>query len=209
MATFKAGLVVLTTTNSAHDLDIVQKLDVAKVQTVWQTAGPTRPDVVTLYAAAAATTSSIRLGTAIVPTYPRHPTVLATQALAIDALAPGRLRLGVGPSHRPTIEGMLGLEMGSPLKHLREYVSVLRSLLEAGNVDFHGEYFRVNVSLQEGTRPPRLEIPISALSVNAFRLAGETADAAISWVAPVPYLVETAFRHSPMEHREQFASHLP
>jgi alkanesulfonate monooxygenase SsuD/methylene tetrahydromethanopterin reductase-like flavin-dependent oxidoreductase (luciferase family) len=81
-------------------------------------------------------TSSIRMGTSIAPTYPRHPLALAMQALS--DLAPERLRLGVGPSHRPTIEGVYGLPMPKPLEHLREYVAVLRAALWQGQVDQKG-----------------------------------------------------------------------
>lgn len=192
MSTFRAGLVVPTFADSSRTLEIIQQADAAGVQTVWQTVGATRPDAVTLYTAAAATTRTVNLGTSIVPTYPRHPAALASQVIAIDPLAPGRLRLGIGPSHKPTIEGSLGIPMGKPLAHLREYLTVLRALLWTGEVDFHGDYLDVTLALQEGTRPPRTELPISALSVNAYRLAGEIADGAISWVSPVPYLVTTA-----------------
>lgn len=192
MSSFKAGLAVLPSADPKHDLEMIQELDEIGVQTVWQTAGGTKGDPVTLYAAAAATTKSIRLGTSIVPTYPRHPSALASQALVVESLAPGRLRLGIGPSHRPTIEGMLGIPMGKPLAHLREYVTVLRALLWEGRVDFHGEYLNVTLGFQRATEPPRTDIPISALSAHAFRLAGEIADGAISWVAPIPYLVATA-----------------
>ena len=61
---------------------------------------PDRPDILTRFAATAIKTSTVRLGTAIVLTYPRHPLLLAQQALAIYDIAPGRLRLGIGPSHR-------------------------------------------------------------------------------------------------------------
>jgi len=189
MSLFKAGLVVPTLPDSRHTLEIIQEADAIGVQTVWQTVGATRPDALTLYAAAAATTKSIKLGTSVVPTYPRHPGALVSQVLAIESLGPGRLRLGVGPSHKSTIEESLGLPMGKPLSHLREYMSVLRSLLWSGQVDFHGDFFSVSLRLQKGTVPPKTELPISALSVNAFRLAGEIADGAISWVAPIPYLV--------------------
>jgi F420-dependent oxidoreductase-like protein len=158
----------------------------------WSTLGGTAPDALTLYAAAAVQTTSIGLGTAIVPTYPRHPTALASQALVVAGLAPGRLRLGVGPSHRPTMEGSFGLAMGQPLHHLREYVTVLRGLLWDGAVDFEGTYFRVHASLHAGTPPPRVPIPVSALRAGAFRLAGEIADGAISWMCPVPYLASRA-----------------
>src|SRR5438309_11849996 len=105
------------------------------------------PDTLTIFAAAAMRTTSTRLGTAILPTYPRQPLALAQQALALGDLAPGRLRLGVGPSHRPSIEGVYGIAMTSPLEHLREYVAVLRAALWEGTVDHHGRFFSVKTTL--------------------------------------------------------------
>lgn len=162
------------------------------VSAVWSTVGGAAPDAVTLFAAAAVQTSRITLGTSIVPTYPRHPAMLASQAIAVAGLAPGRFRLGVGPSHRPTIEGAFGLPMGKPLDHLREYVNVLRDLLWTGRTDFAGTYFTVRLEIPATISPPRVPIMISALRSNAFRLAGEIADGAISWICPVPYLIGTA-----------------
>jgi F420-dependent oxidoreductase-like protein len=144
----------------------------------------------TMFAAAAARTSSIVMGTSIIPTYPRHPIVMATQALVLASIAPGRFRLGVGPSHRPTIEGTFGIPMDKPLAHLREYITVLRQLLWEGKSNFEGQYFKVSAELQ--AEPPKVPLPISALRSGAFRLAGEIADGGISWMAPVPYLVNVA-----------------
>ena len=76
------------------------------------------PDALTTIAAAAEKTSTVNLGTSIIPTYPRHPLVIAQQALAVHAIAPGRLRLGIGPSHRFIIEDMYGLRHSKPLAHL-------------------------------------------------------------------------------------------
>ena len=98
---------------------------------------PNLPDVLTTFAAAAAKTYSVNLGTSIVPTYPRHPLVLAQQALALHDIAPGRLRLGIGPSHSFIIEKMYGLQQSNPLAHLREYVEVLRTVLWNGKVNHH------------------------------------------------------------------------
>jgi alkanesulfonate monooxygenase SsuD/methylene tetrahydromethanopterin reductase-like flavin-dependent oxidoreductase (luciferase family) len=69
------------------------------VPAVWSTVGGTHPDAVTLFAAAATRTHQILLSTAIVPIYPRHPLVLAAQALVLADLAPGRVRLDLGPCH--------------------------------------------------------------------------------------------------------------
>jgi alkanesulfonate monooxygenase SsuD/methylene tetrahydromethanopterin reductase-like flavin-dependent oxidoreductase (luciferase family) len=129
------------------------------------------------------------MGTSIVPTYPRHPLSLAQQALTVSDLAPGRLRLGVGPSHRPSIEGVYGLKQTAPLAHLHEYVAVLRAALWEGRVDYHGKYFNVKATLP---RTARIPILISALREGAFHLAGEISDGAISWLCPVPYLLDKA-----------------
>jgi alkanesulfonate monooxygenase SsuD/methylene tetrahydromethanopterin reductase-like flavin-dependent oxidoreductase (luciferase family) len=129
------------------------------------------------------------MGTSVVPTYPRHPLVMAQQALALGDLAPGRLRLGIGPSHRPSIEGVYGIPMTTPLEHMREYVAVLRAALWDGKVDYHGRFYTVSATLP---RTPRTPILISALGLRAFHLAGEISDGAISWMCPVPYLLEKA-----------------
>ena len=186
-----AGLVIPR--GSASDLiGRVAQAERRGIATAWTTVGGLGADPVTALAAVGAATDRIRLGTAVTPTYPRHPITLAAQAIAIDDLASGRLRLGVGPSHKPIIEGAYGLPMGKPLAHLREYVTILRALLWEGAVDFSGDYFTVKIALQADVPAPKIPIPISALRPNAFRLAGEIADGAISWVTPVDYLTRTA-----------------
>jgi F420-dependent oxidoreductase-like protein len=185
------GLVIAR--GSASDLLArVEQAERRGITTAWTTVGGPTADPVTAYAAAAAATDRIGLGTAVTPTYPRHPITLAAQAIAINDLAPGRLRLGVGTSHKPIIEGAYGLPMGKPLAHLREYVTILRALLWEGAVDFSGDYFTVKTALPAGVPAPQIPVPISALRPNAFRLAGEIADGAISWVTPIDYLTRTA-----------------
>lgn len=189
----KAGIFVKPTPDISRNLGIVQELDEAGVETVWQTNNVLWPDAMAFYAAAATTTKQIKLGTSIMQIYPRHPATLVSQAQVIESLAPGRLRLGVGTSHRVRMEKNLGINMGSkPLTYLREYVSVLRGLLWEGSAYVDGEFFRVTEQYPPGTvTPPRTEISVSALSPKSYIVAGEIADAAISWMAPIPYLVET------------------
>ena len=163
--------------------------EAAGVEQVWMTQSPPTLDTLTLYAAAATRATRISMGTSIVPTYPRHPLVMAQQALTVSDIAPGRLRLGVGPSHRHAIEGVYGLQETAPLAHLSEYVAVLRAALQTGRVEYHGDYFNVNAA---GLRTANVPILVSALREGAFRLAGEIADGAISWLCPVPYLLNKA-----------------
>ncbi len=166
-------------------VDVIVEAEAAGVHQVWMTQNPASPDSLTVFAAAVGRTERMQLGTSIVPTYPRHPLALAQQAATVAALSPGRLRLGVGPSHRPTIEGTYGLPMDAPLAHLHEYVDVLRAALWEGTVDYHGRFFTAKAKLSSAPRVPLL---ISALGEGAYRLAGEVADGAISWNCPPPYL---------------------
>jgi len=182
------GLVVQAT-DAASTISRIREAEQAGIQQVWMTQSAGLLDTLTIFAVAATQTTSVRLGTAIVPVYPRHPMVMAQQAATIDALAPGRLRLGVGTSHRHLMENLYGLAMPSPLAYLREYVEVLRQVLWEGRVDHKGKFFRVSASIP---RPAQVPLLISALGEKAFRLAGEVADGAISWVCPVPYLLNTA-----------------
>jgi F420-dependent oxidoreductase-like protein len=184
----RVGLVI-----EARDVDTainkIREAEQAGVQQVWMTQSVGMIDTLTLFASVAAHTTRIRLGTSIVPIYPRHPLVMAQQAVTVDALAPGRLRLGVGPSHRHVMENIYGLSMSSPLAYLREYVEVMRQVLWEGRVDHQGKFFKVNTSFPHTEQIPLL---VSALGEEAFRLAGEIADGAISWVCPVPYLLDKA-----------------
>ncbi len=128
------------------------------------------------------------MGTAIVPAYTRHPLALAQQALAIDDVAPGRFRLGIGPSHRPVIENVYGLTHKKPLAYMREYFQVLRSVLWEGKVNHHGHFFNVVATMPRISKIPLL---ISTLGEKAFLLAGEISDGALSWLCPIPYLLNT------------------
>jgi len=184
----RVGLVI-EARDVATAINRIREAEQAGVQQVWMTQSVGMLDTLTFFAAVATHTRQIRLGTSIVPIYPRHPLVMAQQAVTIDALAPGRLRLGVGTSHRHVMENMYGLSMLSPLAYLREYVEVMRQVLWEGRADHQGTFFKVVTSFP---RPAQIPLLISALGENAFRLAGEIADGAISWVCPVPYLLDTA-----------------
>ena len=183
----RVGLII-DGVNATAAVKAIVAAEAAGVRQIWMTQPPNLPDVLTTYAAAAAKTSTINLGTSIVPTYPRHPLVMAQQALALHDLAPDRLRLGIGPSHRFIIENMYGLQHSKPLTHLREYLEVLRTALWDGKVDHHGEFFNVVATMPRTAQIPLL---ISTLGKMAFQLAGQIADGALTWVCPVSYLLDT------------------
>ena len=184
----RVGLLI-NSSSAKRAIQAIIAAEQAGVRQVWSTQAPTTIDVLSIFTVAATQTSTIRLGTSIFPTYPRHPLAMAAQARTIHELAPGRLRLGVGPSHRRTIEGMYGIPMIAPLTHTREYISVLRAALWEGKVEHQGHFSNITITL-----PTPAPIPIlnAALGKGAFKMAGELSDGAISWNCPVPYLLNSA-----------------
>jgi F420-dependent oxidoreductase-like protein len=148
-------------------------------------------DAITLLALAGRETSRIELGTGVVPTYPRHPTAIAQQALTAAAASNGRFTLGIGLSHKVVIENMLGMDYSKPIRHTREYLSVLMPLLEGKQVNFQGEEYRVaaTVRLAGAEKPPVL---VAALGPQMLKLVGKMADGTITWMGGPKYLAETA-----------------
>ncbi|MEX2373271.1 MAG: LLM class flavin-dependent oxidoreductase [Dehalococcoidia bacterium] len=162
----------------------------AGIPTAWTTIGGAGgADPLTAAAAALTATTSIRVGTAIVPTWPRHPVALASQALALHQLAPGRLRLGIGPSHEPAMTASYGVQWRKPLLNLREYLESLRALFETGALDYHGEHVTARTQWRG---PADIELLASALRPRSFELCGALSDGAVSWMCPSAYLIEEA-----------------
>jgi len=139
-------------------------------------------DALTSLAVAGSRVPGIELGTSVVPTYPRHPAALAQQART-TALAVGgqRLTLGVGLSHQIVIEGMFGYDFSRPVRHMKEYLSVLVPLLNGEAVEFSGETLKANIGLtvpNEG----RVPVVIAALGPKMLKLAAERADGTVLWM---------------------------
>ena len=138
-------------------------------------------DALTALAVAGREVPDIELGTAVVPTYPRHPAVLAQQALTTALATGGRLALGIGLSHRLVIEDMFGLSFERPARHMREYLSILLPLLDGETAHFDGELMRANVGLTV-PRLGRVPVLLAAMAPVMLRLAGERADGTVLWM---------------------------
>lgn len=138
-------------------------------------------DAITAAAVIGRDTNTIELGTAVVPTYPRHPTALAQQVLTTQAACSGRFTLGIGLSHQIVIEAMLGLSYERRAKHMREYMAVLGPLLLGESCKFSGEEFRVNLTLDIPNAKP-VPTLLAALGDHMLRIAGEMADGTILWM---------------------------
>ena len=104
-------------------------------------------------------------GTAITQTFPRHPIAVAQQVLTLAQLAPDRFRLGLGTSGRGGVEQMLGINFRAPLAHLREYVRILKALLQEGSVDYTGHYYQAHTSI-----PAPVDVPVMAAALGEERI---------------------------------------
>jgi 5,10-methylenetetrahydromethanopterin reductase len=132
----------------------------------------------------------IEIGTSVVPTYPRHPMAIAQQCHTVNAASKGRLCLGIGLSHKVVIEGMLGLSYDKPVRHLREYLSILMPLARGEAANFSGETLTTRGSLT-GVGSSPFSVVVAALGEQMLRVTGTLADGTLTWCT-VPTINEAA-----------------
>ena len=155
----------------------------AGLTTAWIPQIPDDFDALTAVAIVGAETTRLEIGTAVVPVQPRHPIALAQQALSVQAICNGRLRLGLGVSHHWIIDEMLGLPYEQPVADMRAHLDVLDAALAGpGMVDVENDTFRVHnpLDITDVTPTPVL---LAALGPVMLRLAGERTDGTILWMA--------------------------
>ena len=138
-------------------------------------------DAIMAAAIAGRDATRIELGTAVVPTYPRHPVALAQQALTASAATDGRFTLGIGLSHKIVIEDMFGLDYSKPARHMREYLEVLGPLLRGEPVEHRGQEYNVKASLSV-PGAARVPLLVAALGPVMLGIAGRLSDGTITWM---------------------------
>jgi alkanesulfonate monooxygenase SsuD/methylene tetrahydromethanopterin reductase-like flavin-dependent oxidoreductase (luciferase family) len=145
-------------------------------------------------AAFAGATERISIGTGVLPVYPRTPVVMAQTAATLDELSGGRFILGVGPSHKVTIQAWHGMELTKPLQTIREYVEAVGAILRGEQ--YFGEIYKTAFQFT-GYEPVRRDLPIyiSCLSPKMCELAGEVADGAILWMCAPSYIGKVVVPH--------------
>lgn len=158
-------------------------------------------DTLSVMTAVALATERIELGTAVVPTYPRHPITMAQQALTVQTASQGRFNLGIGLSHKMVIEGMFGMSYEKPLRHMRNYLQILGPALRGEKIDLSGEQYSFHGALTFEVAP--VPILVAALGEQMLRLTGQLAEGTLTWmVGPktleshtVPKLNQAATEH--------------
>jgi 5,10-methylenetetrahydromethanopterin reductase len=122
----------------------------------------------------------IELGTSVVPTYPRHPMAIAQQCLTVNAACGGRLTLGIGLSHKIVIENMMGMSYDKPIRHIRDYLSILGPLSRNEPVSYSGEAYTTFGAISAKGAPPFSTV-VAALGPQMLKAAAELADGTLTW----------------------------
>lgn len=142
-----------------------------------------RPDALTAIATMGAATSTIEIGTAVIPTWLRHPLMLAAQAATVQEAIGPRLVLGIGLAHKPSIEGTLKIPFATPAKHMDEYLSVLLPVLQDGAVTFTGDIWSAEVAAVGGAPVEPPTVMLAAMGPRMLQMAGARTAGTILWLS--------------------------
>jgi probable F420-dependent oxidoreductase len=151
-------------------------------------------DSVTLLTAYASRSERVRLGTGVMPIYSRTPVTTAQSFATLDEHSGGRAVIGLGVSHRPTVEGWYGQEIGKPVAEMREYVRIVRAILR-GEEPPPGERWRTGFRFMGYEPRPDIPIYVAGLSPGMLRLAGEIADGVVLWLCIPSYIRDHVVPH--------------
>ncbi len=169
-------------TNSLDDIvAIAQKAEAGGFDSLWM-ANIFSLDAIMTLGTAGRETQHIEVGTAVTPTYPRHPSAIAQQALTAASMARNRFTLGIGLSHKMVIEDMLGMSFAKPARHMKEYLDVLIPLLRGDVVNYDGNEYRVHNTQVKVPGVDDVPVIIAALGPAMLKLAGELTAGTNTWM---------------------------
>ena len=183
------GAFIGTGRNLERALDRVRRAEELGYESAYVTHIAAR-DSLTVLTRYATVTERIRLGTGVLPIFSRTPASAAQTAATIDEISDGRMVLGIGVSHRVTVENWFDAEITKPVTQMREYAGIVRAILN-GEEPPAGEFFNSRFAFMGYPPRPELPIYIAALSPNMLRLAGEIADGVMLWLCNPQYIRET------------------
>lgn len=169
---------------------IVERADIAAkcgVDGLWVAQLPSQRDVGMLVAGLAAHTSGVTIGTAVLPIYVSPPVAMAQTALTLDEISGGRLALGLGRGHRMFGEWVLGGTYSGSVEPMREYLTIVTSLIRRGEVNLAGLVFSGR-AFYAAPRRPELPVYVGAFGPRMLELAAERADGVILWMCTPSYV---------------------
>ena len=162
-------------------IESARSVEAAGLDSIWM-ANIFSFDAINALSVIGGATSRIKLGTAVVPTYPRHPVAMAQQALTAAAASNNRFTLGIGLSHKIVIENMFGMSYEHPAGHMREYLAVLMPLVRKEPATYSGDEFKVANVQFDVPGADSVPVVVAALGPRMLKIAGELADGTNTWM---------------------------
>jgi F420-dependent oxidoreductase-like protein len=183
----KLALTLRVSATAGIDMDLVREAERLGYEALWcgEAYGT---DAVSPVAWVLAQTQKIKAGTAIMQMPARTPACAAMTAMTLQALSGNRFLCGIGPSGPQVVEGWHGVPFGKPLARTREYIAIIRQILERkAPLEFTGEHYQIPYRGPGATglgKPlrsiihgdPSLKIYTAAIAPAGLRTAGEVAD---------------------------------
>ncbi len=158
-----------------------REIEAAGLDSIWM-ANIFSFDAIGALSVIGAATSRVKLGTAVVPTYPRHPVAMAQQALTAAAASGNRFTLGIGLSHKLVIEDMFGMSYDKPASHMQEYLSLLMPLVRQEAVTAANDSYRINNVQFNAPGAEPVPVVVAALGPRMLKIAGELSDGTNTWM---------------------------
>jgi F420-dependent oxidoreductase-like protein len=152
-------------------------------------------DSLSVLAAYAAHTERITLGTGVLPIYSRTPVATAQQAATVDEFSDGRLVLGMGVSHKITVENWYGTEIGKPVAEMREYIAAVRAMFRGEDPPHDARRFPTRFHFMGFQPRPDIPIYSAGLSPKMLELSGEVADGVVLWLCNPDYIRDVVVPH--------------
>ncbi len=192
--------------------DISQSIEFAKYaevkgfEAVWQAESRLARVATIPLAAMAAVTRSIKLGTGVVNNLTRNVALMAATFSTMDQMAPGRFIAGIGAWWEP-LASKVGTPRKKPLKLMREYVTVMKKLLNMETVTFDGEFVHVDgirLDIVHGDPEKSRDVPIliGATGMKMMELTGELCALKLCDGVVLNYMVTPEYNHTALKHLE-------
>jgi F420-dependent oxidoreductase-like protein len=183
----KLAITLRVSQGSGIDMEMVWEAERLGYEAVWcgEAYGT---DAVSPVAWVLAQTKKIKAGTSIMQMPARTPACAAMTAMTLQALSGNRFLCGFGPSGPQVVEGWHGVPFGKPLARTREYIAIIRRILERqAPLKWQGEHYQIPYAGPGATglgKPlrsiihgdPSLKIYTAAVAPAGLRTAGEVAD---------------------------------
>lgn len=168
---------------------LTRRAEAAGFDNIWM-ANVFALDAIMTMAIAGRESRTIEVGTAVTPTYPRHPTAIAQQAVTAAAACGNRFVLGIGLAHKIMIEDALGMSYDRPALHMKEYLEILAPLLRGETVNYDGAQYRVHGISVGAAGAGEVPIIVAALGEQMLKLAGRYTAGTITWMVGPRTLAE-------------------